>query len=68
MTWVYSWRKNVTFGQVWSVCWISIMAEAIRAPWRTKLTGSNLAIGSSKAIASREPVPAHAIPSAMAAP
>lgn len=38
------------------------------APWRTKLTGSNLTIGSNKAIASRKPVPAHAIPNAIAAP
>lgn len=44
------------------------MAEAIKAPWRTKLTGSNMTIGSRRAMASLKPVPAQAMPSAMAAP
>lgn len=68
MTCAYDCRKKVTLGQVCSVCCIRIIAEAIRAPWRTKFTGSNMTIGSRRAIASRRPVPAHAIPNAIAAP
>lgn len=33
MTCEYNWRKNVTFGHVWSVCWIRIIADAI---WECK--------------------------------
>lgn len=60
-------KIGVTLGEVTSVCWTRIMAEAMRAPCRTKLTGS-LVMGSRRAIASLRPVPAHAIPSAIAAP
>lgn len=63
-------KKGGKYKQI--ITWMSsrwrMKKTLTNAPWRTKLTGSNFAIGSKRAIASRKPVPAQAIPRAMAAP
>ena len=60
-------RTCDTRGLSVSFCCTSTMASAMHAPWRTKSTGS-LVIGSSRSSAASRPVPAHAMPSAIAAP
>ena len=52
---------------LWSVLCISTIDMPISAPWRTMSTESE-SIGVRRSIASRSPVPAHEIPTAIVAP
>ena len=52
---------------LWSVDCISTIDMPMSAPWRTMSTESE-SIGVRRSIASRSPVPAHEIPTAIVAP